>query len=49
MLFEASVEMLIFLWLLYSFQELLRGFGLVGVGVSICNMRVANTVCPLNP
>ena len=38
-----------FLWLLRSFQALLRGFGLVGGGISINNTHVVNNVCPLCP
>ena len=48
-MFEAGVKILLYLPLLISFQVLLGRFGLVGVGVSIHDTHVGNTVCPLHP
>ena len=46
-LFEASVEILIFLRLLSGFQALLGVFGLLGNGISIHDTHVVNNVRPL--
>ena len=49
MMFEAGLEILLFLCLLRGFQAPLGGFGVVGGGVSIHDTHVVNTVCPLIP
>ena len=46
-LFEAGVEILLFIFLLSGFQALLWFFGMVVGGVSIHDTRVVNTVRPL--
>ena len=48
-LFEAGVNIIIFLILLSILQALLGVFGLVGGGVSIHDTHVVNTVRPLHP
>ena len=48
-MFEAVVEIILLLLLLSFFQTLIRGFGLVGGGVSIHDTYVVNSVRPLRP
>ena len=48
-LFEAGIKTLLFLLLLSGLQALRRGFGMVGVGVSIHDTYVVNTFLPLRP
>ena len=47
-LFESGDEVLLLLILLSFFKVLLRGFVLVGGGVSIHYTHVTNTACPLH-
>ena len=49
MLFEAGIEILLFLRPLSSFQALLEGFGLKEGGVIIHDTYVVNTVLTLHP
>ena len=46
-LFEADIKVILFLLLLSGFQALIEGFRMVGDGVSIHDMHVVNSVCPL--
>ena len=48
-LFESDVETLLMICLLGGLQALIRGFGLIGGGISIHNTNVVNTVHPLRP
>ena len=47
-LFEAGIKIIIFLWFLSGFQELLGVVGLVVGGVIIHNKHVVNTVLTLH-
>ena len=49
MLFEAGVDILLFHFLLISFQALLGGFGLIGCGIIIHDTHVVNTIRTLHP
>ena len=49
MLVKTRVEVLILLLTIVGLYALLRGFGLVGDGVSIHDAHIMNTVYPLRP